>query len=311
MTKRVDAWPRPISGIIPPIVTPLSGAGALDVAGLEKLIEYVLAGGVHGIFVLGTTGEGPSLSYDLRCQMIRRTCKQVAGRVPVLVGVAHPSSTDLLSIAHEAADSGADVLVLGPPYYFPLSQQELLGYLRRIIPELGLPVLLYNMPVCREPAFAVETVKAAADHPNVVGIKDSSGDFDYFTRLATQMKDRPDFSALIGSEDLFIKALQLGAHGDVSGMANLVPNLVVRIYETFRDGDEAGAKSLHDRLMTIDETVFQVAQGISGFIAALKHALSCIRICSELPAEPISPLTEDQRALIRQRLHEQGITSAL
>src|ERR1041384_4117228 len=111
-------------GIIPPMVTPLRDRDALDVAGLERLIEHILAGGVHGLFILGTTGEGPSLSYRLRKELIERTCRQVNRRAPVLVGITDTAFQESLNVARWSADAGADALVVAPPYYLPEGQPQ-------------------------------------------------------------------------------------------------------------------------------------------------------------------------------------------
>ena len=121
--NRLDPWgvklPRPLRGIIPPMITPLSGRDALDHAGLDRLIEHMIDGGIHGLFILGTTGEGPSLSYRLRCELIDRTCTQVAGRIPVLVAVTDTSFVESVNLANHAADAGAAAAVFSAPYYFP------------------------------------------------------------------------------------------------------------------------------------------------------------------------------------------------
>jgi len=129
-----------LRGIIPPVVTPLLGRDELDAAGLERLIAHMLAGGVHGLFILGTTGEAPGLSYRLRRDLIERVCRQVAGRVPVLVGITDTAFVEALNLSRFAAEAGAASLVLAPPYYYPNSQPELLEYILRIAPELPLPL---------------------------------------------------------------------------------------------------------------------------------------------------------------------------
>ncbi|MBM4018661.1 MAG: dihydrodipicolinate synthase family protein [Planctomycetes bacterium] len=132
--------PRPLRGIVPPLVTPLTGRDTLDEAGLERLIEHVLAGGVHGLFILGTTGEAPSLSHRLREQMVRCTCRAVAGRRPVLVGITDTAFIESVNLARTAADAGADAVVLAPPYCFPAGQAELAEYIDHIAAEMPLPV---------------------------------------------------------------------------------------------------------------------------------------------------------------------------
>ena len=158
-------------GIIVPMVTPLVDRDTLDVAGLERLIEHILAGGVHGVFVLGTTGEGPGLSYRRRQEIITRTCRQVGGRVPVLVGITDTSMPESLNVARWAADAGATALVVAPPYYIPEAQPELQEYLDHLVPELPLPLFLYNMPALTKVSFELETVRRAMDEPRIVGIE--------------------------------------------------------------------------------------------------------------------------------------------
>src|SRR5262249_5915685 len=145
-------------GIIPPMVTPLRDRDTLDVAGLERLIEHILAGGVHGLFLLGTTGEGPSLSYSLRKELIDRTCRQVKGRVPVLVSITDTAFQESLKVARWSAEAGADAVVAAPPYYLPASQADLREYLCHLVPELPLPLLLYNIPLLTKVAYELETV---------------------------------------------------------------------------------------------------------------------------------------------------------
>src|SRR6266700_4525518 len=136
----------PLTGIIPPMITPLRGRDELDVPGLEKLIENILAGGVNGLFILGTTGEGPSLSYRLRRELVERVCRQVKQRVPVLVGITDTAFVESINVARASADAGADAVVVAPPYYLPEAQPELREYLEHLVAELPLPLFLYNMP---------------------------------------------------------------------------------------------------------------------------------------------------------------------
>ena len=138
----------PLSGIIPPLVTPLLDDNTLDVAGLEKLIEHVLTGGVHGLFILGTTGEATSLNYNLRKELIRRTGELVNHRIPVVVGITDTSLHGSLEIAEYAKNAGLDGVVLAPPYYVPISQEEMREYLENIAPRLPLPFLMYDIPSC-------------------------------------------------------------------------------------------------------------------------------------------------------------------
>ena len=137
---------KPLCGIIPPLVTPLKDNETLDIESLERLIEHLIAGGVHGLFILGTTGEEQSLSYDVRKQMIKESCRINKGRLPLLACITDTSIVESIRLAHVAADCGADGVVSAPPYYFATGQPELAQFYEELVPQLPLPVFLYNMP---------------------------------------------------------------------------------------------------------------------------------------------------------------------
>jgi len=296
-----------IRGIVPPIVTPLRARDELDVAGLEQLIEHILAGGVHGLFVLGTTGEAPSLSYRLRREMIERTCRQVAGRVPVLVGITDTAIVEAEHLADFAADAGARALVLAPPYYFPNSQPELLEFVQHLAPELPLPLFLYNMPSHTKTIFEVDTVRRAMDLPNVIGLKDSSASMIYFHQVISLLPARPDWSLLTGPEELLAESVLLGGHGGVCGGANLCPRLYVDLYEAASRRDLARTTELHGRVMHISNTLYHVGRHASSFIKGVKCALHELGLCDDFMAEPFHRFREEERTRVRACLVELGI----
>jgi dihydrodipicolinate synthase/N-acetylneuraminate lyase len=290
------------------MVTPLSAPDALDTTGLERLIEHILAGGVHGLFILGTTGEAPSLSHRLRHEFVERVCTQVAGRVPVLVGITDTSFVESLNLALKSAEAGADALVLAAPYYFQAGQAELLEYLEHLVPQLPLPVLLYNMPGRPESVFEVDTVKAATQRPGIVGLKDSSANMMYFRLLQSVMADRPDFSLLMGPETLLAETVLLGGHGGVCGGANLLPKLYVDLYEAACAKDLQKVERLHAKVVEINATLYRVGRYASSFLKGLKCALSCLDICSDFIAEPFHRFREAEHQIVRRYVEELGIT---
>jgi dihydrodipicolinate synthase/N-acetylneuraminate lyase len=308
MSLDVPAFPRPLRGIIPPMITPLLDNDTLDTAGLERLIEHILAGGVHGLFALGTIGEAPALSHRLKHEIVERVCAQVKGRVPVFIGLIDTSVAEVLSLARKAAEAGADALVLTAPYYYPAAQSDLLAYLEHVVPQLPLPVLLYNIPDRPAPVFDIETVRAASQMPNIVGLKDSSYKMVYFRQLQFRMEDRPDFALLTGSDILLAEAVLHGAHGGVCGGANLLPRLYVDLYEAAQRGDVARAQVLHRMVMRLKATLYSVSRERSGFLRALKCALSCLGICSDFLAEPFRPFGAPERQLVQQHLADLKIT---
>ncbi len=293
-------------GIFPPMVTPLCGRDLLDVAGLERLIEHLLAGGVSGLFLLGTTGEGPSLSYRLRRELIERTCRQVRGRVPVLVGITDTAFVESLSVARHAAEAGAQALVLAPPPYFLAGQTELREYVEHLTPELPLPLFLYNIPMMTKSAFAPKTVRQLLDRQRIIGIKDSSGDLAYFDDLLAIARLRPDWTVLIGPEHLLAEALARGAHGGVNGGANLCPQLFVELYEAAQRRDAATVAQLQEQVLQLGR-IYQVGRHASAVIKGLKCALSLVGICDDFLAEPFRRFDEAQREQIRQLLDEIGV----
>ncbi|HOC19853.1 MAG TPA: dihydrodipicolinate synthase family protein [Vicinamibacterales bacterium] len=294
--------PRPLTGIVPPLVTPMRGRDELDVPGLERLIEHVLDGGVSGLFVLGTTGEGPSLGYRLRRELVERTCRQVRGRVPVLVGITDTAFVESLALARFAADAGADALVAAPPYYLPGGQPELREYLRHLVRELPLPLFLYNMPSLAKVSFEIETVRYAMDDPRVAGLKDSSGDMAYFRDVAALLARRPGWSLLVGPEERLLEAIEAGGQGGVNGGANLFPALYVGLYEAFRAGDTARARRLHAQVVRVSESLYRIGRHPSAVIKGIKCALACLGICDDFMAEPFHRFRARERAVVEQRL---------
>jgi dihydrodipicolinate synthase/N-acetylneuraminate lyase len=299
--------PQPLRGIIPPIITPLSERDTLDVAGLEKLVEHLLHGGVHGIFVLGTTGEAPSLSYRLRREMVERTCKQVAGRVPVLVGITDTAFMESVHLAKFSADQGASAVVTSAPYYFPAAAPEMLEYVQHLVPEMPLPLFLYNMPGLTKVTFDLELVKRARDMEGIAGMKDSSCDMIYFHKLMEIARGRKDWAVLVGPEELTAEAVLLGGHGGINGGANLYPKLYVQMYEAAAAQDLAKTRELHAKVMQLAGSIYTVGQHKSAIIKGIKCGLSLLGICDDQMAEPFQRFRPAERELIRARLDALGL----
>jgi 4-hydroxy-tetrahydrodipicolinate synthase len=292
-----------LKGIVPPLVTPLSDRDTLDVSGLERLIEHLIAGGVSGLFILGTTGEGPSLGYRLRRELIERAITLAAGRVPVLAGITDTAFTESLNLARHAAEHGADSVVLAEPYYFPAGQAELIEYLGDLIKELPLPMYLYNMPGLTKVNFESGVIRAAMQWEKVIGVKDSSCDMIYFHKLLRLTKQRPDWSLLVGPEELTAEAVLLGAHGGVNGGANIHPRLYVDLYEAAAAQDLAKVRELHTRVIELASRIYAVGRHKSAIIKGIKCSLNLLGICSDVMAEPFHRFEAPEREQIRDHLH--------
>jgi len=295
--------PLALRGIVPPLVTPLIDRDSLDLPGLQRLIEHVLTGGVNGIFILGTTGEAPSLSYRLRRELIQQVCDQVTGRVPVLVGVTDTSFVETLALTEVAAKCGADAVVLSTPYYFPAGQTELTAYVQHICEELPLPLVLYNMPSLTKVWFDIETLEKLSVIPNIIGVKDSSGDLGYFARLVELKAIRPDWFVMLGPEALLGDAMRLGGDGGVSGGANLYPRLFVDFYQALINGDVARGDELCQQIKHL-QAIYDIGKYASRHIKATKCGLSLMGICDDFMAEPFNRFLSPERERVATILNE-------
>lgn len=295
--------PRPLCGIVPPVATPLLGRDELDVAGLERLIEHLIAGGVQGLFILGTTGEALALSYRLRAEMIQRTCEIVSKRLPVLVGITDTSLVEALHLADIAATCDADAVVTAPPFYQPFSQSQLQDYCRALIDELALPLFLYNMPALTKVWFDHATLRELSAYPQIVGLKDSSGDLDYLREAVRIVARRPDFSVLIGPEHLLAEALTFGVKGGVCGGGNVFPELFVWLCRAHAAGDRQGYESAR---IIIDhlQGLYRLGKTPAAVIQGVKGALALRGLCGDQLAAPIHPLSGSDRDRVAELLAE-------
>ncbi|MEX0928845.1 MAG: dihydrodipicolinate synthase family protein [Balneolales bacterium] len=292
-----------VKGIIPPMVTPLLDDDTLDTAGLERLVEHLIGGKVDGLFLLGTTGEGPSLQYTLKEELVRRTCELVQGRVPVLVGVTDSSYRESVNMAEKAARYGAQGLVMAPPFYFQIDQEELHNHVDAFTDESPLPVYLYNMPSLTKAAFSLEMVAGLVEKPGIVGFKDSSANLTYFNKVRRLVKQGPGFSLLVGPEELLMETMIMGGDGGIPGGANIFPELYVSLHEEIRSGSVENGLRLHGRIMDLGSHVFgDTLHGSSDVINGIKCALHILGICSGHLAKPLKQASPEKAKKIRSYL---------
>lgn len=296
--------PRPLRGIIPPMITPLVDQDQLDAPGAERLIEHLILGGVHGIFVLGTTGEATSLHPRVRHQFVELVCETVAGRLPVVVGITDTSASAAVELAEQSYAAGAAAVVAAPPYYLPMSQDDLRLYIEWLADRVPLPLLLYNMPSCTQTAFAVETVRDLRQHGNIIGLKDSSGDLEYFAEIVRITRGDPEFTLLIGPEENLARSIELGGHGGVSGGANMFPRLYVSLYEAATRGQTDRVHDLQRVIQQISASVYHVSNSGARVIQGIKTALSELGICSGVIAQPFRNYHDHERAMISAAIAE-------
>ncbi|MEN8227883.1 MAG: dihydrodipicolinate synthase family protein [Bacteroidota bacterium] len=293
----------PLKGIIPPLITPLNNFDELDIAGLERLIEHQISGGVHGLFILGTNGEAPSLSYKLRKEFIKKTHELVDKRIPVLVGITDTSFAGSMEIAEYANSAGADAVVVAPPYYFPVSDEEMVDYFEKLAPSLPLPFLLYNMPSHTKVHLSVDMVKRAKEL-GAVGIKDSSGDMLYLYSLIKEFKDSPEFSIITGTEMYLPETIMNGGHGAVAGGANMFPKLFVDLYNASATNDLETISMLRKKVMMLYQTIYRVGKHTSRYVKGTKCGLSVMGICNDYMAPPLHRFKPTERKQIEKYIEE-------
>ncbi|MDR0894473.1 MAG: dihydrodipicolinate synthase family protein [Prevotellaceae bacterium] len=292
----------PLRGIIPSLVTPLLDNDTLDMKGLENLIERLIKGGVHGLFVLGTTGEAQSISYDLRRRMIEETARINQNRLPLLVGISDTSVRESINLAELAAKHGADAVVSAPPYHYAPGQVELAEFYLSLADRLPLPLFLSNMPGYTRVNFAPETIRSIARNKKVVGFKDSSTNAAYFQSVMTTMADRPDFSMLVGPEEMTGELVLMGAHGGVNGGANMFPHLYVEMYHAAAAGNVETLRRLQKIVMQISTTIYTAGKSGSNYVKGVKCALYLLNVCSDYVATPFHKCNQPEAERVRAAL---------
>jgi 4-hydroxy-tetrahydrodipicolinate synthase len=280
------------------MITPLRDRDAIDMAGLERLMEHIVAGGVQGLFILGTSGEGPGLSYRLRRELVQSVCHQMRGRVPVLVGITDTSFTEAIGMAKCAADAGAQAVVTAGPFYLPTAQPELIDYIERLVQELPLPLFIYNMPQLTKVHFEPETLRQLTHLERIIGLKDSSGDLAYYDKLIALKQERPDWSVLVGPEHLMAETVRRGGDGGVNGGANFYPQLFVELYQAVRAGESERAEKLQKRLLQLGQ-IYSIGRHASAVVKGMKCACSLLGLCDDRMAEPFERFHEPERARVR------------
>ena len=290
------------SGVIPPVISPMKSADQLDVEAVDRVVDHLIQGGVSGLFVLGTTGEGPSLTYKMRYEMVERTCQHVRGRVPVLVGVTDTSLAESLALAKHAASCGASAIVAAAPFYFDVSQTALEEWFRELADRSPLPLMLYNMPSCVGVTLDLGIVDSLSHHRNVAGIKDSGGDWEYFQKLCDKHRNREDFVIFMGPEELLAEAVAAGANGGVCGGGNLLPQVYSRLYLAAVRKDAHEISHWKQTITDIFDSVYYDDERRMKLIPGLKLAMEECGLCARTVAPPLMAVTESHAQRIRSSI---------
>jgi 4-hydroxy-tetrahydrodipicolinate synthase len=248
-----------ITGIFAPNLVPLDGRGEINEPELRRLIDWLIERGVHGLFANGSTGEFTRFTAQERRRIVRIVCEEAKGRVPVIAGAGEAHVGETLAACEAYLGYGARAAAIVSPYYFRLGQEAIEAYFREIAARSPIDVLLYNIPAFASP-MSLETIRRLAELPRVIGIKESSGDVGFMLRLlAAVRRDRPEFSVLTGSEAVLVPMLLMGVDGGTHSIANVVPEVLRRIYDAIvaRQVEEAevmqrGVLKLLDALLSLE-----------------------------------------------------------
>ncbi|MEX3610370.1 dihydrodipicolinate synthase family protein [Rothia sp. LK2588] len=291
------------SGVIPPLLTPRTTEGELDLASLTQLIEHLIEGGSNGIFVLGSSGEVPYLTNGEREKVLAATIETVGGRVPVLVGTNEQTTARVIDEARRLLAIGGDAIVVTSQYYALDNALEEERHFREIAAAVDVPVFAYDVPVRTKQKLNVPLLTKLAREGVIVGVKDSSGDDISFRLLAQATRDIEGFSLFTGHEVVCDGAMLSGAHGIVPGLGNVDPAGYKRLYDAAVAGDWNAARAEQDRLTELFNIVFVESPSVSSGAAGLggfKTALELMGVIgSNTMSKPMESLGEGERERIR------------
>ncbi len=271
-----------IHGVITPIITPTTSEDRVNETCLGEIVEHVIAGGVHGILVLGSNGEFYGLEREEQERAAVITIEKAAQRVPVYLGIADITTRECVRWAKQAEKMGANAISILHPMFLSPSDEELYQHFKDVAEATPLPVLLYNNPDRMCCGLSVNLVERLADIPNIVGIKESSGDMTLTAELIRRTRDK-DFKVIAGRDILILSSLVYGGVGAVASSSNVVPKLVVEIYNKFKAGDFQGALEAQYRLAPM-----RMAYNLASFPVVTKDYM---RLLGFDVGEPILPNT--------------------
>ena len=280
------------------MVTPVTPAGQLDEPAVERIMAFLLTGGVDGIFVLGTTGEGASVPRAFRRRLVERIVALAQRRARVYVGLDDQHPKDVAA-GNDYFHAGADAVVARPPIAFPL--EKLLPWFRSLLTGLEGPLILYNIPSTTNVSIPLEVLDQLIGHPNLAGIKDSENNLKRLEELLRRFGDQPEFAIFVGVGRLMARGLKLGAKGIVPSVGNLIPEVCRELCACARRGDWVEAER-HARRMNDVSALYQDGRNLSQSLAALKGAMSCRGLCEPHVLPPLLPLPQTELEGIRRQM---------
>lgn len=288
-----------LRGVIPPIVTPIDAEENVDEQGLKKVIDHVLKGGVHGVFVLGSNGEFYGLDFENQKRVIEITVNHVNGKVPVYAGASAITTKGCIKLAQVAEEIGADAITVLTPMFIQPNDKELYNHYEAIAKSTSLPVLLYNNPGKTTNNISVPLLEKLAKIDNIVGIKNTSMNFAQTIDFIKVAKEIGNFRVFCGTDYYIYATLAYGGAGCVAGTANVAPRIVVDIYEKYIAGDYEGAMEAQFRLIPLRN-----AYNYGSFPVVMKECLNLMGMNIGNPVKPIDHCSEEKIESIKKVLYD-------
>ncbi|GGQ11599.1 dihydrodipicolinate synthase family protein [Streptosporangium pseudovulgare] len=300
------------SGVVPPVVTPLTPDGEIDATSLERLVEFLIDAGVSGLFALGSSGESAFLTDARRDRALEVVVRTAAGRVPVIAGCIETTTARVIERARAAQKLGADATVVTAPFYTRVHPVEVDRHFRVVRAAVDLPLLAYDVPVSVHTKLTVDQVLSLAADGVVDGLKDSSGDDVGFRQVVLGAAGLPGFSALTGHEVVVDAMMLAGADGAVPGLGNVDPHGYVRLLRACAEGRWADARAEQDRLTALFRIVDAVSPATAGGstrgVGAFKTALALRGVIAHAAvSQPMRELTDEETRAVAARLEEAGL----
>ncbi len=292
-------------GIFTPTITPLDEKEGVDELGFVKHLNRLIDNGVHGIYLLGTSGEFVSLINVERQRAIEIAVNAVNGRVPIICGAMDSSTKRVIQNIEMAQELGVDAVAATPPYYYPSSSDnDILAFYGTVAQSTDLPVIVYNIPSMVKTMIKPEVIRElAAQHENIVGTKDSTGDWTNCLKLLAYLGEDEGFSILLGSHYIAGAAILFGAEGAVISISNVDPNASVQLYHAARERKIDEVHRLQKRLLALSK-LYTYGAGVS----CMKACAALIGICRDYTTSPLLPVTDEAKGELRKLLAEYGLT---
>jgi 4-hydroxy-tetrahydrodipicolinate synthase len=291
---------KKLEGIIAPMATALNRDEKIDVKTTRTLVDFLIDGGIDGLFPLGTSGEFALFDREERRTIVQTVVDETNGRVPVLAGVSDPSLDNVLAFAKDAEDAGADAIVATPPYYYATGEDGLFGHFETIARKSALPLVVYNIPEWTHLFVPPSVVQRLAEKQLIVAMKYTEYNLLNLFRFLKVAGKR--ISIFTGSDAMTFTNLEFGGSGGVIGVANVVPKLASTVFDEFKRGNLEAARSAQSRLLPIIEAI-----GVGRFPAGLKEAMRIVGMTVGGVKSPLQGLTEDERKSVAGFLRESGL----